>query len=45
MPIILDQAAYDAWLDPRNDDPVEAKALLAQNLNGELYRVGRQVIS
>jgi putative SOS response-associated peptidase YedK len=47
MPIILDEGAYDAWLDPGKSSPVEAKVLLAQNLNGtlEFYRVGRQVNS
>ncbi len=47
MPIILNQAAYDSWLDPRKHDLIEAKSLLAQNLNSELefYRVGRQVNS
>jgi putative SOS response-associated peptidase YedK len=47
MPVILDQAAYDDWLDPRNSKPETAKPLLAQNLNGslEFYRVGRQVNS
>jgi putative SOS response-associated peptidase YedK len=47
MPIILNQAAYDSWLDPRKHDLIEAKSLLAQNLNSELefYRVGRQINS
>lgn len=46
MPIILDTAAYDAWLDP--ETPVtQAKELLRQNLDGQLtfHRVGRQVNS
>jgi putative SOS response-associated peptidase YedK len=44
MPVILDQAAYDAWLDPSAAAP---KSVLSQNLNGKLefYRVGRQVNS
>ncbi len=47
MPIIVNEAAYDSWLDPRKHDLIEAKSLLAQNLNRELefYRVGRQVNS
>jgi putative SOS response-associated peptidase YedK len=46
MPVILDPAAYDAWLHPAT--PVsKAKTLLRQNLNSslEFYRVGRQVNS
>jgi putative SOS response-associated peptidase YedK len=44
MPVILTQAAYDAWLDPSTTAP---KQVLSQNLNAELqvYRVGRQVNS
>jgi putative SOS response-associated peptidase YedK len=44
MPVILDQAAYDAWLDPSTTAP---KLVLSENLNGKLefYRVGRQVNS
>jgi putative SOS response-associated peptidase YedK len=44
MPVILDQAACDAWLDPTNTAP---KQVLSQNLNGnlEFYRAGRQVNS
>jgi putative SOS response-associated peptidase YedK len=44
QPLILDPAAYDAWLDPATP-AAEAKALLAQNLDGELQfnRVGRAV--
>jgi putative SOS response-associated peptidase YedK len=44
MPVILDQATYDAWLDPSTTAP---KQVLSQNLNGKLefYRVGRQVNS
>jgi putative SOS response-associated peptidase YedK len=47
MPIILNEAAYDSWLDPRKHDLIEAKSLLAQNRNSELefYRIGRQVNS
>jgi putative SOS response-associated peptidase YedK len=44
MPIILDQTAYDAWLDPSTTAP---KQMLSQSLNSKLefYRVGRQVNS
>jgi putative SOS response-associated peptidase YedK len=44
-PVILDYTAFDAWLDPGKSSPVEAKVLLAQNLNSKLefYRLGRQV--
>ncbi len=44
MPVILDQAAYDAWLGPSTTAP---KQVLSQNLNGgpEFSRVGRQVNS
>jgi putative SOS response-associated peptidase YedK len=44
QPLILDPAAYDTWLDPATP-AAEAKALLAQNLDGELQfnRVGRAV--
>lgn len=44
QPIILDPAAYDAWLDPAT--PVaDAKTLLRRDLDGELQfrRVGREV--
>ncbi|EHK53438.1 hypothetical protein MAXJ12_30157 [Mesorhizobium alhagi CCNWXJ12-2] len=33
MPVILDQSAYDAWLDRSNSAP---KQVLSQNLNGKL---------
>jgi putative SOS response-associated peptidase YedK len=44
MPVILDQAAYDAWIDPSTTAP---KQVLSQSLNSKLefYRVGRQVNS
>ncbi|WP_298962033.1 SOS response-associated peptidase [uncultured Roseibium sp.] len=46
MPIVLDQSAYDGWLDPQTPVP-DAKALLGSNLGSqfEFYRVGRQVNS
>jgi putative SOS response-associated peptidase YedK len=46
QPIILNPAAYDAWLDPATPAAV-AKALLAHNLDGELQfrRVSRAVNS
>jgi hypothetical protein len=46
QPIILDQAAYDAWLDPATPAKA-AKELLAHNLDGELQfrRVSRTVNS
>ncbi len=46
MPIVLDQDAYENWLDPKT--PVaEAKALLGHTLGSEFafYRVGREVNS
>jgi putative SOS response-associated peptidase YedK len=30
MPVILDAANYDAWLDPSNDHPASLQSLLAQ---------------
>jgi putative SOS response-associated peptidase YedK len=44
MPVILDQTAYDAWLDPST---TALKQVLSQSLNNKLefYRVGRQVNS
>jgi putative SOS response-associated peptidase YedK len=46
QPIILEQAAYDDWLDPATPAKV-AKELLTHNLNGELQfrRVSRAVNS
>jgi len=46
QPVILDEAAYDAWLDAAMP-AAEAKALLARNLDGELQfrRVSRAVNS
>ena len=46
QPVILDPAAYDAWLDPATP-AAEAKALLRANLDGELqfHRVSRAVNS
>lgn len=46
MPVILDPAAYDAWLDPETPVP-DAKVLLKQNLDSELtfHRVSRNVNS
>jgi putative SOS response-associated peptidase YedK len=44
QPIILDPAAYDAWLDPAT--PIaDAKDLLRRDLDGQLqfYRVDRRV--
>jgi putative SOS response-associated peptidase YedK len=45
-PVILDPAAYNAWLNPATP-AAEAKALPAQNLDGELQfnRVSRAVNS
>ena len=42
----IDEAAYDAWLDP-GIPPAEAKALLSRNLDGEFpsRRVSRAVNS
>jgi putative SOS response-associated peptidase YedK len=42
--VIIEEAAYDAWLDPATSAE-EAKALLAQNLDSELQfrRVSRAV--
>jgi len=44
QPIILNPAAYDAWLDPGTSGPA-AKELLGMNLDGDLqfHRVGREV--
>lgn len=44
QPVILDQSAYEAWLDPATPVP-EAKQLLDLNLDGQLqfYRVSRDV--
>jgi putative SOS response-associated peptidase YedK len=46
QPIILEEAAYDAWLDPATK-PAGAKSLLGRNLDGELQfrRVSRAVNS
>lgn len=46
MPIVLDQSAYDGWLEPQTPGP-DAKALLASNMGTqfEFNRVGRQVNS
>ncbi len=46
QPIILDPAAYDAWIDPATS-VADAKGLLQQDLDGDLqfYRVGREVNS
>ena len=46
QPVILDPAAYDAWLDPATPS-AEAKSLLARNLDGDLqfHRVARTVNS
>ncbi|WP_353645093.1 SOS response-associated peptidase [Mesorhizobium sp. WSM2239] len=46
QPVILDPAAYDAWLDPATP-AAEAKVLLNRDLDGQLqfYRVDRQVNS
>jgi putative SOS response-associated peptidase YedK len=46
QPVILDEPAYDVWLDPATP-AAEAKALLARNLDGELQfrRVSRAVNS
>jgi len=46
QPVILDEAAYDAWLDPTTP-PADAKALLSRNVDGELQfrRVSRAVNS
>jgi putative SOS response-associated peptidase YedK len=46
QPVILDHAAYDAWLDPATPS-AEAKRLLARNLDGDLqfHRVSRTVNS
>jgi putative SOS response-associated peptidase YedK len=47
QPVILDPAAYDAWLDPETP-AADAKAmLLAHNLDGDLqfHRVSRTVNS
>ena len=46
MPIVLDQAAYDAWLDPQTSVS-DAKACLDRNLGSasEFFRVGRDVNS
>ncbi|MER9629596.1 SOS response-associated peptidase [Mesorhizobium sp. M0296] len=44
QPVILDQSAYEAWLDPATPIPA-AKQLLDINLDGQLqfYRVSRDV--
>ena len=44
--MILDEAAYDPWLDPATP-AAEAKALLTRNRDGELQfrRAGRAVNS
>lgn len=44
QPVILDPAAYDAWLDP-STSAAKAKSLLAMDLDGalEFHRVDRQV--
>ena len=46
QPVILDPAAYDAWLDPATP-AAEAKTCFAHNLDGELqfHRVSRTVNS
>jgi putative SOS response-associated peptidase YedK len=46
MPIVLEQSAYDAWLNPETA-VIDAKALLNHNLGHEFsfYRVGRAVNS
>ncbi len=46
MPIVLERAAYDQWLDP-STAVEDAKALLGQNKGAEFkfYRVGRAVNS
>jgi putative SOS response-associated peptidase YedK len=46
QPVILEEPAYDAWLDPRTP-AAEAKSLLSRNLDGELHfrRVSRAVNS
>jgi putative SOS response-associated peptidase YedK len=46
QPIILDEGAYDDWLDPATP-PTGAKELLAHNLDGDLQfrRVSRAVNS
>jgi putative SOS response-associated peptidase YedK len=35
MPVILDPAVYDAWLDPATPAS-DAKSLLSHNLDGDL---------
>jgi putative SOS response-associated peptidase YedK len=46
QPVILDPAAYDAWLGPSTSS-TEARSLLARNLEDglEFHRVSRQVNS
>ena len=46
MPVILDPAVYDAWLDPATPAG-EARNLLARNIDGDLqfHRVDRRVNS
>jgi putative SOS response-associated peptidase YedK len=46
QPVILDEGAYEAWLDPATS-PAAAKALLSHTLNDELQfrRVSRAVNS
>jgi putative SOS response-associated peptidase YedK len=46
MPIVLESAAYDQWLDPSTAIE-DARALLSQNKGAEFefYRVGRAVNS
>ena len=47
QPVILDPAAYDAWLDPETPAGSREGAALAHNLDGELqfHRVSRTVNS
>jgi putative SOS response-associated peptidase YedK len=45
MPVILDPATFDLWLDPANEDTEELRALLLPPPAGTVvhHPVGRQV--